>query len=129
MAKPLGVKARLIREALRDYPDVGNKDLAERLSAKAEGFDIKPSDIAAQKMALKKLAAGSSEPDEEDFEEELLAAEPAPEPLEVVTRTAPGHSPAKAADPLDLIDEVFILARKCGGIERLKRLVDRLADR
>ena len=29
--------------------------------------------------------------------------------------------------PADLIDDVFTLARKCGGLDELKRLVDRMA--
>jgi hypothetical protein len=38
----------------------------------------------------------------------------------------PGSKPA-GASPVDLIDKAFALAQECGGIDQLKRLVDRLA--
>jgi hypothetical protein len=38
--------------------------------------------------------------------------------------------PAPAgASPIDLIDKTFALAEECGGIEQLKRLVNRLAGK
>ena len=55
------------------------------------------------------------------------ASTPAPaETVHAVTRSVP--APA-VASPIDLIDKTFALAEECGGIEQLKRLVNRLAGK
>jgi hypothetical protein len=49
-AKPLGDKARLIRDAIHAHPSLGNKELAEMINAsdarKEDRIDVKRSDIA-----------------------------------------------------------------------------------
>jgi hypothetical protein len=58
MAKPLGPKSILIREAIKAHPKMGNKELAEKPNDAAERMDDKikvtANDIAQQKQAMKK---------------------------------------------------------------------------
>src|SRR6266566_872660 len=61
MAKPLGPKSRLIRQALGAHPDKGNSELAEMLNDAEERMDDKlkvtAQDVAAQRQAMKKPGA------------------------------------------------------------------------
>jgi hypothetical protein len=61
MAKPLGPKSRLIREALGTHPDTGNTELAELINDADERMDDKikvtAQDVAAQRQAMKKPGA------------------------------------------------------------------------
>ena len=65
MAKPLGPKSILIREAIKNKPGLGNTELAQFVNgsetAKKEKIVVKPSDIAQQKQAMKK-AGGKAAP-------------------------------------------------------------------
>src|SRR5262245_19308933 len=58
MAKPLGAKSKLIREAIAANPGLGNKDLADRLNSaeerKQDRLTFKADDVAQQKQAMKK---------------------------------------------------------------------------
>ena len=47
--------------------------------------------------------------------------------VHAVTRSSPAAPVANS--PVDLIDKTFALADECGGIEQLKRLVNKLAER
>jgi len=117
MAKPLGAKSKLIREALNANPDLGNKEVAELINdtdaRKDDKIKISAADVANQRQALKKARhngparKGSS------------ASKPA--------QRGEQPRPAATANPVELIDRVFDLARQCGGLAELKRLVDRIA--
>ncbi len=132
MAKPLGPKSLLIRQAITAHPDKGNTAIAEMLNDADARMDDKikvtAQDVAAQKQAMKKAGA---------------TATPAPAPAAPAAKPArkkPGRKPgrpaaapqpappAAAASPVDLIDKTLDLAQQAGGVAALKRLVDRLAD-
>jgi hypothetical protein len=126
MAKPLGPKSLLIRDAVNAHPDMGNTELAEMINAsparKEDKISVKPGDIAQQKQAMKKAGV-------------LPAAAPAAKPARKKPGRKPGRKPApaaprvpSAASPVDLIDKALDLAQQCGGVAALKKLVDRLAD-
>jgi hypothetical protein len=129
MAKPLGPKSKLIRDAIKAHPDLGNTELAEMINSsdarQHDKISVKASDIAAQRQAMKKqgktapAAAGKKKGGKQPPAE---AAPAKPEPPRAVAPSAP------AANPVALIDSVFDLARQCGGFEQLKKLVDRLAE-
>jgi hypothetical protein len=59
MAKPLGPKSLLIREAIKNNPDLGNTEIAQLLNGsedrKKDKIEVKPDDVAQQKQAMKKL--------------------------------------------------------------------------
>ena len=127
MAKPLGPKSILIRNAITANPEKQNTELAKMLMGaaerKADKIKITAQDVAAQRQALKKPGAAKT------------TAEPASKPA----RKKPGRKPAIApvaprppsapaiSNPVDLIDKAFSLAQECGGVDQLKRLVDRIA--
>ncbi len=135
MAKPLGQKSLVIRQAITAHPDKGNTAIAEMLNDADERMDDKikvtAQDVAAQKQAMKKAGA---------------TATPAPAPAEPATKPArkkPGRKPGRPAapaapaaaaprpagtNPVDLIDQTLELASRAGGVGELKKLVDRLAD-
>src|SRR5262249_27985520 len=58
MAKPLGPKSLLIREAIKNNPKKGNTEIAELLNDAEERMDDKikvtAQDVAAQRPAIKK---------------------------------------------------------------------------
>jgi hypothetical protein len=124
MAKPLGAKSLLIREAINTHPKMGNTALAKLImgsdARKEDKLKVKASDVAQQRQAMKKLA-------------ESPAATAARKP-----KKKPGPKPKGAANaapaptkgrisPADVIDGVLTLAKKSGGLDELKRLVDRMA--
>ena len=137
MAKPLGPKSLVIREAIKAHPNKGNKEIAELINDSHDRMDDKikvtPQDVAQQKQALKKAGGEAAAP----------AAAPAPAPAAAGTSKGKGGRPRKVAtvaapaaraaatssSPVDLIDKAFSLAQECGGFEQLKKLVDRLAIR
>jgi hypothetical protein len=139
MAKPLGDKARLIRDAILAHPNLGNKELAEMINAsdarKDDRIKVKPNDIAAQKQALKKVQEASPAAQEPPSAPKRgrpqgSGRKPAPTPAAEAAIPAVPRSvlpPPPASSPVDLIDKAFTLAQECGGIAQLKRLVDRLA--
>jgi hypothetical protein len=125
MAKPLGAKSLLIRDAIKAHPKMGNTGLAELImgsdARKEDGIKVTAQDVAQQKQAMKKLAEGPA----------ATAAlkpkkKPGPKPKAAIANASPAPTKAKGS-PADLIDDVFTLARKCGGLDELKRLVDRMA--
>jgi hypothetical protein len=125
MAKPLGAKSLLIRESIKAHPKTGNTKLAEQINTsearKEDGLKVTAQDVAQQRQAMKKLAEGPA----------ATAAlkpkkKPGPKPKAVTASASPAPTKTQAS-PADLIDGVFTLARKCGGLDELKRLVDRMA--
>lgn len=135
MAKPLGPKSVLIRQAITAHPDKGNTAIAELLNDAEERMDDKikvtAQDVASQRQAMKKPGAAKAPA--------AAAAEPAKKPAGN-GRRRPGRKPgrkaavaprpatATSANPVDLIDKALDLAQQCGGLAALKRLVDRLSD-
>jgi hypothetical protein len=135
MAKPLGPKSLLIRQAITTHPGKGNTELAELLNDSHDRMDDKikvtAQDVAAQRQAMKKTGAAQAP---------AAAAAPAPAARSAGNgRRKPGRKPgrkpaaaprqaaAASGSPVDLIDKTFALAQECGGMAELKRLVDRLA--
>jgi hypothetical protein len=140
MAKPLGEKSRVIRTAIAANPKKGNKELAKTLNDSpdraGDKFTFTPEDVAKQKQAMKKPGAQKvSEEGAPAAASATASAQPAK------TRKKPGRKPKAAApangasppvrkaqpSPADLLDNVYLLARQCGGLNELKRLVERLA--
>jgi hypothetical protein len=149
MAKPIGPKSMLIREAIAANPDTGNTDLATIINfserANKAGITVTPMDVAQQKQALKKPGATKGVVAAPTPELTVIVVEPAPvAPAKKKPGRKPGSGkkavlapiaalPAPAApangSAVDLIDKVFDLAKETGGFSVLKRLVDRLAER
>ena len=133
MAKPLGPKSLLIRDAIKAHPNKGNKEIAELINDSHDRMDDKikvtPQDIAQQKQAMKKAgespapsAAGNGGGKKGARRAGGHSGEHRPT---TPPRTAAAMSPS--ANPVDLIDKTLDLAQQCGGLAALKRLVDRLA--
>src|SRR4051812_17654637 len=70
MPKPLSDKGKLIRAALAENPEAGNTELAAALAQQHPGIEFKPSQVAAQKLAIKRAARGDAEEGEEEGAEE-----------------------------------------------------------
>jgi hypothetical protein len=126
MAKSFGAKTLLIRDALQAHPDKGPKEIADLINAsdarKQDKIEVKPIDVSQQKLLLKK-AAGAEPAAAEKPAKKKPARKTASAPV-----TQPVAAPAPApADPFEVIEDVFALAEKCGGFDRLKKLVDTLA--
>jgi hypothetical protein len=143
MAKPLSAKGLVIRAAIQAHPELGNTKLAELINDSPDPRDdnlkVTVSDVATQRQALKKAAAGSNH-----------AASPATKPVaaparprkqkrkggrKARARVAANATPAverqpvvaPAVRPVELLGKVFDLATEVGGFGELKQLVDRLA--
>jgi hypothetical protein len=129
MAKPLGKKSILIREAITAHPHKTPKEIADLLNDSDDRMDDKikvtPNDVSQQKQAMKKPGAQKAP---------AAAKKPAGNGRRKPGRK-PGRKPAAAtprasataSSPVDLIDRTLALAQECGGVGQLKRLVDRLA--
>ena len=126
MAKPLGEKSKMIRQAIEAHPDLGNAEIAALLGGsedrKKDRLEFKAQDVAQQKVALKKLAGDA--PAKKSKGGRPRKAAPAP------AREAAPAAAMEAAPTglLSLLDDVLLLAKKCGGIETLKGLVGRIAE-
>jgi hypothetical protein len=136
MAKQLGPKSLLIRNAIQANPGKGNAELAEMLNDADERMDdtikVTAQDVATQRQAMKKPGAQKTEG------AATKPAAPASKPAGN-GRRKPGRKPGKkpaaksisahglVASPVDLIDRTLALAQECGGVNQLKRLVDRIA--
>jgi hypothetical protein len=135
MAKPLGPKSVLIRQAITAHPDKGNTEIATMLMDAEERMDDKikvtAQDVASQRQAMKKPGAAPTP---------AAAPEAAPKKPAGNGRRKPGRKPGRkpaaapaaaprpaSASPVDLIDKTLDLAQQCGGLAALKKLVDRLA--
>jgi len=134
MAKPLGPKSLLIRDAIKAHPHMGNTELAELINSsdarKEDKIKVAPGDIAAQKQAMKK--AGDT-PTAATKPAGNGRRKPGRKPGRKAAPEAAASTPAPAsqrpqASPVELIDKALDLAQQCGGLAALKKLVDRLAD-
>jgi hypothetical protein len=119
MAKPLGPKSTLIREAITASPGSGNTKLAGLINGsdarKADKIKVTANDVARQRQAMKKAGTAPA-----GKKRGAKAVAPA------ARVTAP--APKRAAGPVVLIDRLFDFAEECGGLGQLKRLVDRIAQ-
>jgi hypothetical protein len=138
MAKPLGAKSILIRQAITAHPDKTPKELADLLNDAEERMDDKikvtPNDVSQQKQAMKKPGATAAPA------AAAAPAEPDPTPKAANGRRKPGRKPGRkpaaaaprattqpGGNPVELIDKTFALAQECGGMDQLRRLVERLS--
>ncbi len=126
MAKPLGPKSILIREAIHASPRAGNKKLAEMINSsearKDDGIEVTAADVALQRKLLKKAGAKAKRSGNG------ATAKRGGTPAAANGKAPPAAPAAAPVGVVELIDEVFSLAGKCGGLVGLKRLVDRLAE-
>jgi hypothetical protein len=146
MAKPIGPKTALIRDAIKANPDKGNTELANLINSsdarKLDKLTVTANDIAQQKQALKNLAKGQAA---SKGKRAKAAQQAAPSSNGAKKKGKPGRKPkAKTAAssapvaqhhaapgharPVELLSKVFDLAQDCGGFGELKQLVDRLAE-
>jgi hypothetical protein len=145
MAKPIGPKTALIREAITANPDVQNKPLAELINSsdarKEDGIKVTPFEIAEQRQRMKKAgaqvpaAAATSEAAPATNGTAKKRGRPkgsgAGKKTAFVEKRAATGAERKGmgakSGPVELIDRLFELADDAGGMGALKRLVDRLA--
>ena len=122
MAKPLSPKSQIIREAIAAHPKVGNTALAGLINGsearKDDKVKVTATDVGNQRQALKALGGKGKK--------KSKGHKPANKPQ--AAQSSPAHATTKAASPVDLIDRVFDLADRCGGLAELKKLVDRIAE-
>ena len=115
MAKPLGAKSLLIREAINKHPDKGNTAIAELLNDSADRMDdklkITANDVAAQKQALKK--AGDAAPAQPEKAPRKAANKPA-----VAVTSASPRKPSPSAAATHSV---------AGHVEAIKKAVEELA--
>jgi hypothetical protein len=150
MAKPIGPKTALIRDAIKANPDKGNTELANLINSsdarKLDKITVTANDIAQQKQALKNLGKGNAAPASAKGKRAKAAQQAAPssngakkqkrkpgrKPKATTAASsapvaqhhaAPGH-----ARPVELLSKVFDLAQDCGAFGELKQVVDRLAE-
>jgi hypothetical protein len=123
MAKPLGEKSRIIRDAITANPKLGNTKVAALLNGhddrKKDKLEFKAQDVAQQKVALKKAAGGPTR------RKRKAAVKPVPA---AATATLKATTSQEHKNPVALVERVFALARDCGGMGALKDLVVLLAD-
>jgi hypothetical protein len=124
MAKPLGAKSLLIREAIMAHPKMGNTRIAATLNGhearKTDKFEFKAQDVAQQKVAMKKAAGGTTR-----RRKRKSAVKPAPAAATATRKATTSH---EHKNPIVLVERVFALARDCGGMGALKDLVVLLAE-
>jgi hypothetical protein len=116
MAKPLGERTKLIRQAITDHPRTGNTDLARLLNEQHAGLDVKPNDIAKQKQAMKKLGDGASRTKRAPRgrkKTEPRAQQP------VTTAAAVHKAPVSGGLTADELTTLKGLASKVGGVDTL----------
>jgi hypothetical protein len=129
MAKPLGPKSLLIREAITAHPDRGNTELAELIGSsdarKQDKITVTANDVAQQRQAMKK--AGTAPAPTAKPGRKKPGKKPGRKPAAKPATVAAPSKPAAHRGPVELIDRLFELADDAGGMAALKRLVDRLA--
>jgi hypothetical protein len=133
MAKPLGPKSALIRDAIRAHPNVGNTELAEMINKsparKEDKITVGPADVAQQKQAMKKLGPAAGQAGAKNGRRKGARRKAGrPRAGTATTAEARPASASPTSRPVDLLDKVFDLATECGGFGALKRLVDRCAE-
>lgn len=138
MAKPIGPKTSLIREAITANPGVQNKELAEMINSsdarEQDKIKVTPFEVAEQRQRMKKAGAQMPSAAAAPASNGKKRGRPKGSGARKTTRkSTSSHGSPKSitahgfASPVDLIDSVFALADRAGGMGELKRLVDRLA--
>jgi hypothetical protein len=146
MAKPIGPKTALIREAITANPGIQNKPLAELINSsdarKEDGIKVTPFEIAEQRQRMKKVGAAipasvassalaTSETTANGKKRGRPKGSGAGKKTAFVEKRAATGAERKGmgakGGPVELIDRLFELAEDAGGLGALKRLVDRLA--
>src|SRR4051794_25553634 len=126
MAKPLSPKSKLIREALKANPKLGNADPAKLINSsdarKEDKIKVTATDVGNQKQALKAMNATARKKAKSPKPATSMAAN-----KPQAARAQSMNGATKAAGPVELIDRVFDLAEQCGGLAQLKKLVDRIS--
>jgi hypothetical protein len=127
MARTLSPKSKLIREALKANPKLGNADLAKLINSsdarKGDKIKVTATDVGNQKQALKAMNATARK--------KAKAHKPAASTAANKPQAARAHSmngATKSVSPVDLVERVFDLAEQCGGLAQLKKLVDRISE-
>ena len=121
MAKALGPKSLLIRDAIKAHPHMGNTELAELINgsdARSEDrIEVKANDIAQQKQAMKK--GGESAPAPAPAAEKPARKKPGRKPGQTAVTAAPSpaRKPAAASAPARGV---------AGHVEAIKKAVDEL---
>lgn len=108
--KNRGEKAAAIREALHNYPELGNKGVAEMVCAK--GIDCTSQDVANQKVQLKKKGSGKAVFTLEDLKR-----------VKALVTQAGGLKQVQA-----LVKSVDDMASQVGGMDKLRRGLQELPD-
>lgn len=126
MAKPMSPKGLAIRDAIRLHPNKSNIELAE-IASRSFGGEVKPSDVANQKTAMKKKESAE---DDSDTQPELPLATPtaAPAPAAATTEPPAPQEPSRPAaappvalappDPVSLILKGKEFLALCGSADR-----------
>jgi stage V sporulation protein SpoVS len=146
MAKPLGAKSLLIRDAIKAHPDKGNTALAALINGsdarKQDKITVSANDVAAQRQALKKVAEARGEPAPAGVDATPPPAQPEASGngrkrrgrkpgrkprASTPSLTAGQPAPARPSRPVEVLGKVFDLAKECGGFGSLKQIIDRLA--
>ena len=126
MAKPLGPKSALIREAIAANRKLGNTELAELInsseSREEDKIQVTATDVSNQKQALKALNGSAKKKPKARKATATAANKPQ------AAQAGPANAVARTASPVALIDGVFDLAERCGGFSELKKLVDRISE-
>jgi hypothetical protein len=121
----------VIRDALAESPGLRTADLVEALNDHTDRLDDKLSFSEGDVLAVRKTMKKSRQaPTISPATPEAVPEPPAPVEVAPPKQTKPRRieSETSATSPVDLIDKVFDLAKECGGIDQLKRLVDRIAE-
>src|SRR5262249_6601393 len=118
MAKPLGPKSSLIRDAIKANPKVGNTELAKMINSsparKEDRIRVEPNDIAKQRQALKKAKPSANQAGSKNGRRKANGRKGG-RPRAAATASAQGRTAAKGAaagGPVDLLDRVFGLAQE-----------------
>src|SRR5262245_43000234 len=116
MAKPLGEKSRIIREAITANPKLGNTKVAALLNGhddrKKDKLEFKAQDVAQQKVAMKKAAGVPAR-----RRKRKATVKPAPSGATAALKVPTAY---EQQNPAALVERVFALARDCGGMGALK---------
>lgn len=127
MAKPLGPKTILIREAIAAHPDKGNTDLAEMINSsdarKEDKIKVTAQEVASQKQAMKKSAAMPAKPAAKKASRKpVSAAVEVPAASVVAVPPVAVPAPPGPADVFPHIEAIKEAVRKLGA-DQVRRIV------
>lgn len=126
MAKPLGSKSVLIRDAITSHPNKGNTEIAEMLNGdeerKADRIKVSARDVATQRQAMRKVGtpararrrSGAKKPGRKGGRKPARKQPPA--------AATPTTAQAPAADLFEHIEAIREAVRQLGA-EQVKKIV------